>query len=153
MSQLCSELTLRGKLKDLPRVIEFVETCCAGAGVGEAQQFEIVLAIEEACHNIFVHAYEGKAGELIVRLEAAGADLHITILDRGRRFNPQAVAAPNLSLPLAKRPVGGLGMHLMRELMDEVDYAFAATGNTLRMIKRGVFPADNGQRPLGCDGG
>lgn len=134
------QLSLKGKLKDLPTVIEFVESACSAAGVNPDRQFDIVLAIEEAASNVFEHAYRGKAGQLTIRLAAVGADLHVTLIDTGRSFDPTAIASPDTSVPLEERPVGGLGMHLMHKLMDEVSYTFAPDGNTLIMVARGVLP-------------
>ncbi|MCX7706514.1 MAG: ATP-binding protein, partial [Anaerolineae bacterium] len=63
-------------------------------------------------------------------------DVVITLQDQGQAFDPDRVAAPHTSQPLSRRPVGGLGLHLMRKLMDEVRFAFAPGHNTLVMIKR-----------------
>jgi anti-sigma regulatory factor (Ser/Thr protein kinase) len=133
------ELTVKGKMQDLPVIIEFVEGACETAGIPPDRQFDIVLAVEEAASNVIEHAYKGRGGRLTVTFAAHGHDLHITLHDQGRPFDPAAVERPDMSTPLEDRPVGGLGMHLMHQLMDEIRYTFAPQGNTLLMIKRDVL--------------
>jgi serine/threonine-protein kinase RsbW len=70
-----------------------------------------------------------------------GSNLRIGLHDRGRPFDPTQVAPPDMNVPLEERPVGGLGMHLMHQLMDEVTYSFTPEGNTLTMTKNGVAGA------------
>lgn len=133
------ELTVKGKVKDMPAIIDFLEAACQAAGVEPERQFDIVLAVEEAASNVFEHAYKGRAGLLTIMCAAEGHDLHITLFDKGRPFDPAAVERPDMSVPLEQRRLGGLGMHLMHQLMDDVRYTFTPEGNTLLMIKRDVL--------------
>ena len=132
-------------MSDLPEILAFVETTCEAAGVSPALFFDLQLAVEEACTNVIEHAYNGKGGDLVIAFETRGHDVVITLWDHGRPFVPQEVVAPDVSLPLTKRRIGGLGMHLMFQLMDEVQYDFSEGVNTLVMIKRNAVsmpPAD-----------
>jgi serine/threonine-protein kinase RsbW len=135
---LKSELCMVGTIAQLPRIIEFVEYACEKAAIDPAVRFELKLAVEEACTNVIEHAYRGVGGELTVCLEACGPDVQITVTDHGQPFDPGEVAMPDLSLPLEERPIGGLGLFLMQQLMDEVEFVFSEDGNRLCMVKRGV---------------
>ena len=133
-----SELCMAGTLAELPRIVEFVEDACEQAAIDPAKIFDLQLAVEEACTNVIEHAYSRKGGELTVCFDVCGPDASITVTDHGRPFAPDEVALPDLSLPLEERPVGGLGLFLMQQLMDDVEFAFTKEGNQLSMVKRGV---------------
>jgi serine/threonine-protein kinase RsbW len=130
------ELTVPGYTSDLPDVLAFVEAACEDAGVLPELWFDLQLAVEEACTNVIEHAYGGKGGDLGIAFEARGRDVVLTVRDHGRPFAPEKVVAPDMSLPLTQRRIGGLGLHLMYQLMDEVHFDFAEGSNTLVMVKR-----------------
>jgi serine/threonine-protein kinase RsbW len=132
------ELVVSGTTADLPAISAFVEESCDGAGVDPTLQFDLQLAVEEACCNVIEHAYEGKGGEFSVAFAACGPDVAISLRDHGRPFAPEQVAPPDVNVPLAKRRIGGFGLHLMYRLMDSVRFTFTESGNTLVMIKRGA---------------
>jgi serine/threonine-protein kinase RsbW len=140
MSPLNRELVVSGTTADLPAIFAFVEESCDAAGLDPALHFDLQLAVEEACCNVIEHAYGGKGGEFSVAFAACGPDVAITLRDHGRPFAPEQVAPPDLNAPLAKRRLGGFGLHLMYRLMDSVRFTFTEAGNTLVMIKRGVVP-------------
>jgi serine/threonine-protein kinase RsbW len=130
------ELTIPGRTADLPNVLAFMEAACIGAGVRPELWFDLQLSVEEACTNVIEHAYGGKGGDLAITFEARERDAVLTVRDHGRPFAPEKVVAPDVRLPLAQRGIGGLGLHLMYQLMDEVQFSFSEGGNTLVMIKR-----------------
>jgi serine/threonine-protein kinase RsbW len=143
MTQFRRELVLVGTKSELLRISRFVEEACDGASVDPAARFDLQMAVDEACCNVFEHAYSGSAGEIDLRFETRGRDVVITLHDHGRAFNPEVVPRPDTSRPLEERPVGGLGLHLMRKLMDKVCFAFSPElGNTLVMEKHKVVPGD-----------
>ena len=95
------------------------------------------LALEEHLTNVLAYGYEDKAAHgIVVRLTIEGRCLQIEVADDGRPFNPLSQPAPDTSLPLEQRPLGGLGIHLIRQFMDELDYRREAGKNILRMRKR-----------------
>jgi len=136
MPAFSRELTVSARIADLPEILAFVETASKQADVDPALHFDLQLAIEEACANVIEHAYACKGGDLTITFETHGRDVVITLRDHGRPFAPEAVVSPNLELPLTERRSGGLGMHLMYQLMDGVQYDFARGTNTLVMVKR-----------------
>lgn len=130
------ELTVPGRTADLPDVLAFIEAACEEADVLPELWFDLQLAVEEACTNVIEHAYDGKGGDLDITFAARGRDVVLTVRDHGRPFAPEKVVAPDMSLPLTQRRIGGLGLHLMYQLMDEVQFDFAEGSNTLVMVKR-----------------
>jgi serine/threonine-protein kinase RsbW len=144
-----NKLTVPGYLADLPAILAFVEHTCEQAGVDPALHFDLQLAVEEACRNVIEHAYEGKGGEFSVMFETRGRDVVITLRDCGRPFDPAQVVEPDMHRPLAERRIGGLGMHLMYQLMDDVQFTFSEAGNTLVMVKRSAVHDDVLGAPTG----
>ena len=103
-------------------------------GASEACAEDIVLAVDEACQNIIRHAYSGGAGEIVLRIERRGGELLISLIDFAPQIDPGTVRGRDLD---DLKP-GGLGTHLMAEVMDEVEFVDAPPdcGNMLRMTKR-----------------
>jgi anti-sigma regulatory factor (Ser/Thr protein kinase) len=133
------DLVLPGRPADLALVIDFIEQACTRAGVDPAAWFDLQLATEEACANVIEHAYQETGGEFAIGFDARGKDVSITIHDHGRAFDPTSVPEPDLNAPLEERPLGGLGLHLMQKLMDEIRFSFSPEeGNTVVMVKRGI---------------
>lgn len=131
-------LVVTSSLEDLPRVLDFVRQACLNAGLDEDAVFACELAADEACTNIIEHAYHGRPdGEIRVSCLRTRQGFTVEFRDRGTSFDPSQVAAPNLSGTLFERDVGGLGLHFMRSLMDEVHFQFdEKEGNTLTMTRR-----------------
>jgi serine/threonine-protein kinase RsbW len=124
--------------ESLATVREFVGTAAREMGMDDSEVYAVQLAVDEACSNIIEHAYGGQnRGEIECTCEASDEALTVTLRDHGQPFDPAKVALPDLSLGLDERPVGGLGLLLMRHLMDEVHFeARGEAGNVLTMIKR-----------------
>lgn len=126
------------KFEFLDEIREFVGTIARANGFSEKDVYNIQLAADEAASNIIEHAYEGVSdGVLEISCNAKGDTLTITLVDHGESFDPSDVPAPDLTADLSERKIGGLGIYLMRKLMDEVHYQpNADKSNTLTMIKR-----------------
>lgn len=130
------ELSCGGKISELPALIDFIETACDEANVKPELRFDLTLAVEEAASNVIEHGYKGKGGPLGVDFELSNGVVTIRLRDRARPFRPGKVGRPDAAVPLEDRPLGGLGLHLMHQLMDEVRYETLPDGNLLTMVKR-----------------
>jgi anti-sigma regulatory factor (Ser/Thr protein kinase) len=132
------ELTVSSDLDDLPQVIDFVRQASVAAGLEEKAVFACELATDEACTNIIEHAYAGRSdGVIHVACWTENGAFVVQFHDQGVAFDPTQIREPLLTEDLAKRPLGGLGVHFMRSLMDEVRFEFdPVTGNKLTMTKR-----------------
>ena len=133
-SRAC-ELTVPGRLENLATICEFVGQAAQQAGASKRAIFDIKLAVDKACTNIIEHAYGGDGGEICLRCECDGDNFEVVIQDHGRPFDPQAVPKPDVQAELDRRQEGGLGLHFMRCLMDEVHFRFDHQRNELRMVK------------------
>lgn len=97
---------------------------------------KIILAVDEAVANVVEHAYGTQRGDIEIIFKMDTERLEITIRDNGKRFNPEEIAAPDIHDHVKKGLKGGLGMFLMRKIMDEVRYSVDSTHvNELVMIK------------------
>lgn len=136
-------LTMRGRYSNVPEICEFVVAGARTAGLDEGALFHIELACDEACTNIIEHAYGGEdLGDIEVHWWVNNDHFGITLYDNGRSFDPNDVPTPAISeFSATDGPddlqVGGLGIHFMRTLMDEVRYTFdPVKGNQLTMTKQ-----------------
>lgn len=132
------EICVSSRLLNLAAIAEFVSERAHVAGLNENQVFDVQMAVDEACTNAMEHAYEGQPdGQVRVCCYTESDDFVVRITDYGRSFDPSAIAPPDLLSPLKDRPVGGLGLFLMKQLMDRVEYCSdAQSGNQTVMRKR-----------------
>ena len=94
-------------------------------------------ALEEHLANLMKYGYEDAAPhEILLRLSIVRDALQIEVEDDGKPFNPLDYPAPDTSIPLIDRPIGGLGVHLIRQFMDELSYRREAGHNIFQMQKR-----------------
>ncbi len=130
--------TFPARFEFLDQIRDFVAEVAREGGFTEKAIYSLQLAADEAASNIIEHAYQGVANaSLQVTCDMQDDKLIITMRDTGRPFDPSNVKQPNLKADLSKRQIGGLGVYLMRKIMDEVRYqSNAKTGNLLTMIKR-----------------
>lgn len=130
--------TFPARFEFLDEIRNFVAEVAHEGGFTEKTIYSLQLAADEAASNIIEHAYQGVANaSLQITCDMQDDELIITMRDTGKPFDPSNVKQPNLKADLSKRQIGGLGVYLMRKLMDEVRYqSNAKTGNLLTMIKR-----------------
>lgn len=130
-------LTVTSDLKNLESICRFVTTAAGDMGMDDDTLYDLQLAVDEACTNVIDYAYQGRSGQpLTVECAEEDGKCVVVIRDCGRPFDPTHVQSPDLTSPLSRRQVGGLGIYLMRKLMDDVCFRFdAGTGNELTMIK------------------
>lgn len=127
------------KFEFLDEIREFVGGVARAGGFSDRDVYNIQLATDEAASNIIEHAYEGVSdGLLDISCGVNGSAITIVLVDHGESFDPSDVPAPDLKADLSERKIGGLGIFLMRKLMDEVRYEAEPrkNRNTLTMIKR-----------------
>lgn len=130
------ELTIpRAKLEDLTLIIDLTSDWLNRNGF-ESIASAVLTALDEACTNVIKYAYSGNPGLLSISWHKQDNSVVITVKDTGRPFDPASAYPPELESNLEDRTVGGLGIHLMKELMDEISYSCNPdTGNALTMKK------------------
>jgi serine/threonine-protein kinase RsbW len=126
------------KFEFLDEIRDYVGKIARESGFGDKDVYNIQLATDEAASNIIEHAYENRSdGVLELSCSVQGNTIEIVLTDHGETFDPSEIPLPDLKADLSDRKIGGLGIFLMRKLMDEVHYESRADkSNTLTMIKR-----------------
>lgn len=129
--------TLGNDLAELPAALDWLEATLQAAGVGEAVVGELRLVAEEGLSNVIRYAYADQARHSIeVAVEIDGGEVRLVLRDDGRPFDPLAAPAPDLDAPFEQRSAGGLGIHLLRSLVDRADYRREEGANVLRLVRR-----------------
>ncbi len=115
---------------------DFLRVFWSDASLASSQRTTFELALEEVFMNIVLHGTRpGKVPSVEVSLAVATDGLTMTIEDDGPRFDPLSLPAPDTATGLAERPVGGLGVFLVRQMMDAVSYECIGSRNRLSMTK------------------
>ncbi len=129
-------LIAASSLESLGEISDFVVSAARAAGLDDQAVWEVQLAVDEAATNIILHAYGGEGeGPITIQVDAKDGEFVICLHDRGKPFDPDAVPHPDLHSPLEERKTGGLGLYLMRKLMDRVDFHFDSDYNMVTMAK------------------
>lgn len=126
-----------GDAAHLAQLTAFLQQFCSSAELPPAQVLAFELALEEVFMNVVMHGTTAGALRLVeVSLALSGDGLTMTVEDDGPGFDPLSLPAPDVTASLADRRVGGLGVLLVRHMMDTVSYARVAGRNQLRMTKQ-----------------
>lgn len=132
-------LTLRNDLSELERVGLAVQQFGEDHRLPDKLVFEVGLALDEVLTNVISCAYDDPSEhEIRVRLTLERGELELEVEDDGRPFNPLEIPGADLSQPLQSRPIGGLGMHLVRSVMQQLEYRREAGANRLIMKRSAV---------------
>ena len=136
MARSTYSLTIPSSTRYLEIVRGFVEKHTLEAGFDNRSVEQFKVAVDEACTNIIKHAYGGnEACELDVRIIIYTDRCTVCIRDEGEAFKPQEYHEPDIFELAKKRQAGGFGVHIMRRLMDHVEYASEGEINEVRLTK------------------
>lgn len=131
------EFVIASRMENVAKMLDFVAERSSQFGLNPQKIFQLQLGLDEAITNVIEHAYEGLEDELTIRCHCQQDAVVVEIQDRGKPFDPTQAPPPDISSDLQERPIGGLGVHFMRKMMDEITYRYdPALGNILRMVKR-----------------
>ncbi len=150
-SVIKEQLKVPAHVEYLSELRDFVTRVCRKYGVSDKVINAFKLAIDEAGTNIIRHAYRDhdEPGFVTVRVIVKKASVTVSLIDQGKYFDPRNVKDPDLKryVEIGKR--GGLGIFIIRKLMDELDYRKTEEGNELRMTKnRAVGDQKKGVKPI-----
>ena len=121
----------------LSHIRHFVEDQAIALGADPAIVPDVVQAADEAVTNVIVHGYRGGPGIVEVEVRVTAGTLVVRVRDQAPTFDPTTVPRPDLSRPLEQRPLGGMGVHLMRELTDDITHRSPeGWSNELTLVKR-----------------
>jgi anti-sigma regulatory factor (Ser/Thr protein kinase) len=131
------ELTIRNELGNISVVRDALDRFGAEHGVPGAILIDLQVVLDEIISNVIKYAWpEGGAHELLVRLTAEGAAIEVEVIDDGRPYDPRDATPPEPARPGSRPAPGGVGIHLVRQLVDGVEYERIGNHNRTRLIKR-----------------
>ena len=130
-------LRISADVANMDAVRQFIRETAAVPQQDQDALLALIRAVDECVCNIVVHGYHGQPGPIEIALVRAEGSLVVRLRDRAEPFDPTSVPSPNVASPLEQRPLGGLGVHLARHLVDEMIYRTAPDGgNELTLVKR-----------------
>ncbi|MBQ8487048.1 MAG: ATP-binding protein [Prevotella sp.] len=130
-------LVLQNDIEQVPQLALFVDEVCETVGLDMAETMKLNLAIEEAVVNVMNYAYpQGTVGDIDIEAQADDSQLEFIISDSGTPFDPTAQQEADITLSAEERPIGGLGIHLVRQIMDSVSYERTDGKNILTLRKK-----------------
>ena len=135
--QMHKTIVLHNDTKEVSLLATFVDEVCEKLGFDPAVTMQMNLAIEEAVVNVMDYAYpKGTKGDITIEAQANNQRLKFTIIDSGKPFDPTVKADADITLSAEERPIGGLGIYLVRQLMDSINYERVNGLNVLTLRKK-----------------
>ena len=135
--KLQRSLTLPNDVETIPQLNEFIDTVAEAIGLDMSLTMSLNLAIEEAVVNVMDYAYPpGEKGDVTIDVCASDEWLQFVISDAGTPFDPTQKEEADTTLSVDERPIGGLGIFLVRQLMDTIHYRYVDGKNVLTLKKQ-----------------
>jgi anti-sigma regulatory factor (Ser/Thr protein kinase) len=128
-------ITLPNDIATISQLSEFVETVCEEKGLDMALTMNLNLALEEAVVNVMSYAYPDSQGDVKVDIMIDDQKVVSILTDSGIPFDPTQKGDVDTTLPAEERPIGGLGIHLVKQIMDKVSYQYVGNQNILTLEK------------------
>ena len=130
-------ITLPNRRAEIAEAAEQIEAFGAAHGLPPDVTFPFGVALDEVVTNIISYAYDDQAEhQIAIHITLDGDEVSVRVEDDGRAFNPLDAPAPDLQLGSDERPIGGLGVHMVRSLMDSLEYHRENDRNVFIMRKR-----------------
>jgi serine/threonine-protein kinase RsbW len=130
------QITRAAQLESLRVFRDFITECCARYDIPGDVVLDLKLAVDEACTNVIEHGYKGMdPGSIILSFRIEPDRILVQITDFGHVFEPVEAPKPDVEAALEDRELGGLGLYLIYQTMDNIDYQSSEDGNTLTFTK------------------
>ena len=129
------ELLIDAVIENLDEVLDFVNAELKTMGCALKTQHQIAIAVEEVFVNIANYAYNPGKGPVLIRMKLSGDDLEIVVEDSGKPYNPLEQPEPDIKASANDRPIGGLGVFMVKKIMDTIEYLNENGTNKLIMTK------------------
>ena len=130
------EMTIGSDIGEIPAVSARLEEALGSVGFPPDDILDTQLAVEEVITNIITHGYKKTGGRIHLSCRFTRNGSEIRIADSAPRFNPLSIAEPDLDKDISERKVGGLGVYLLRQVMDEISYRYENGKNVLVLEKK-----------------
>jgi len=130
-------ISLSNDVQEVPKLAAFVDEVCESLELDPMLSMQLNLALEEAVVNVIDYAYPaGTKGDVTVEVKTTEDSLVFVVSDSGIAFDPTAKAEVDTTLSAEERKIGGLGIHLVRHIMDDVKYERSDGRNILTLCKK-----------------
>lgn len=140
-----TSLKVRANLTVLADIRGFIDEAAEAAGLTSQAASELRLAVDEACANIVIHGYKNKGGDLEITVTHDSERLTVTLSDHAPPYDPLKEApGPDFDAPLAERAPGGLGVILVKQNTDAVEYRMSDAGRNLLILTKFCSPSPTG---------
>ena len=135
--RLCRTITLSNNIDEVPQLATFVDEICEAIGIDMSTAMSLNLAMEEAVVNVMDYAYPaGTKGNINIEAKANDQRLKFVITDWGTPFDPTEKSEVDTTMSAEERPIGGLGIHLVKQIMDSINYERTDGKNVLTLRKK-----------------
>jgi serine/threonine-protein kinase RsbW len=131
-------MTIGSDIAEIPEVSAWLEEVMQASGFSEEAILDIQLAAEEAITNVIVHGYKEPGGEVVITCHVTSDRVEVEIADTAPPFDPLSMPEPDLDGSIEERRIGGLGVFLIRKVMDGVSYRYENGKNILLMTKNRI---------------
>lgn len=134
--ELNQSITLPNDIAAVPQLTSFVDNVCSCLNIDGSTVMQMNLALEEAVVNVMNYAYpKGTKGDVDIRALCDGAHMKFVLIDSGTPFDPTKHQTPDVQLSADERAIGGLGIFLVTQIMDNVSYERRNEKNILTLCK------------------
>jgi serine/threonine-protein kinase RsbW len=130
------EITIGSDIPEIPAVSARLESAMQAHGFSPDEILDTQLAVEEVITNIIIHGYKEPGGKIHLSCRITHNVAEIRICDTAPAFDPLSVAEPELEGSVDERGIGGLGVYLLRQVMDDISYRYENGKNILTLVKR-----------------
>ena len=132
----CKTLLIKNQIEELNRVVDYLDELGEEWDLAVPLVFSLNLVLEEALTNIILYGLDNQSEHLIeIEFKKSDDQLYLTLIDDGIAYDPTLKADPDLSLSVEDRPIGGLGIFLIKKIMDQVVYSRKENKNFLMLTK------------------
>jgi len=132
------ELVIDSNIEKIPEISALLGEEMQTFGFGSEMILDTQLAVEEAITNVINHGYKKTGGQIVISSRICPERIEVQIMDTAPRFNPLSVPEPDLDSTIDDRNVGGLGIFLIRQVMDEVSYRYEDGKNIFSLTKKRI---------------
>ena len=134
-------LELRARLDNLAKICDFVGVSAHELGLAGLAVEDIKVCVDEVATNIVKHGYGNEEGGLSVEVFRESDEVIVKIIDQAPHFDPNSAPEPDLDQPLHDRPVGGMGVHLIKTLTDSISCNIGMDGGNELVLRKKVAGA------------
>jgi serine/threonine-protein kinase RsbW len=128
--------TIDADIHAIPLVSLAIDQAMRPHAFSDEEILDTQLAVEEAVTNVIMHGYAGTTGEIVITCRASHGLAEVQIEDTAPPFNPLSITEPDMDGDLKDRRIGGLGVFLIRQVMDEIAYRYEDGKNILVLVKK-----------------